>query len=94
MIGAVALVALMLPALSGFFAGSKVVALRSEQTRLINERTALDLQEAKILSPQHLQELADKQSFVDPDPQRIVYLESKPDGAVAKRLVASKELVR
>ena len=93
--GAVALVAVMLPALYSAFAGYKLEELRAEKTTLMHERVLLDLQEAKFLNPQHLQELANKQSFVDPDPRKIVYLEGKQDGTVAKSLTpASKDVSR
>jgi hypothetical protein len=84
--GAVALVALMLPTLYGSFAGYKVETLRQERARLVNERSALDLAEARILNPQRLQELAKEQSFIDPNPQKIVYLDPSHDGTVAKRI--------
>ena len=90
MTGAIALIALMLPALYGAFSGYKIEALREERTRLVNERTSLELAEARILSPQHLQELAHKQSFIDPDPQRIVYLDARPDTTVARRGAAPR----
>jgi hypothetical protein len=86
MAGAVAIVAVMLPALYSAFAGYKLEELRVERARLTHDHVLLDLQEAKFLNPRHLQELADKQSFVDPDPRKIVYLDYKQDGAVAKRL--------
>lgn len=89
--GSVALVALMLPALYGSFAGYKVEALRQERARLTNERAALDLAEARILNPQRLQELAQKQSFIDPNPQKIVYLDAAHDGAVAKRITVDTQ---
>jgi hypothetical protein len=95
MAGAVAIVAVMLPALYGAFAGSKIEELRTERTHLMQDRVLLELQEAKFLNPQHLQDLAEKQSFVDPDPRRIVYLDSKQDGAVAKSLtMPSKDVSR
>jgi hypothetical protein len=95
MAGAVAIVAVMLPALYGAFAGYKLEELREERTRLTHEHVLLELQEAKFLNPQHLQELADKQNFVDPDPRKIVYLDSKHDGTEAKRLTPpSKDVAR
>ncbi len=95
MTGAVALVAVMLPSLYGAFAGYKIEALREERAHLMQERVMLDLQEAKFLSPQHLQELANKQNFVDPDPQNVIYLDAKQNGAMASRIAPpSKDLTR
>lgn len=90
MSGAVALIALMLPALYGSFAGYKIEALRQEKSRLINERTELELAEAKVLNPTHLQELAKKQSFVDPEPTRIVYLNGSSDGTTVAKGAAPR----
>ncbi len=89
MAGAVAIVAVMLPALYSAFAGYKLEELRAEKANLMHERVLLDLQEAKFLNPQHLQELANKQSFVTPYPRKIVYLDNRQDAAVAKRMTAS-----
>jgi hypothetical protein len=95
MAGAVAIVAVMLPALYGAFAGYKLEELREERAHLTHERVLLELQEAKFLNPRHLQELADKQSFVDPDPSKIVYLDGKSDAVEAQRLTpASKDVSR
>jgi hypothetical protein len=95
MAGAVAIVAVMLPALYSAFAGYKLEELREERARLTHDHVLLELQEAKFLNPRHLQELADKQSFVDPDPRKIVYLDSKPDGVEAKRFtLPSKDVSR
>jgi hypothetical protein len=88
MAGAVAIVAVMLPALYGSFAGYELEKLRQERADLNHERVLLELQEARFLNPRHLQELADKQSFVDPDPRKIVYLDGKADGVEAKRMTA------
>jgi hypothetical protein len=95
LVGAIALVAIMLPTLYGAFAGYRIEALREETSRLTNERVMLDLEEAKFLNPQHLQELAKKQDFLDPDPAKIIYLNDKPDGAVAERVTPpSKDLAQ
>jgi hypothetical protein len=82
---AVMLVALSLPILLGMVEGYRIEALRQEKERLLSDRAVLELGEAKLLSPERLERLALKQSFVDPDPQKIVYL-TKPDGALAKRV--------
>ena len=68
----------MLPALYSAFAGYKIEALRQEKHRLtVGKRQPGAGRKPRSLSPQHLEELAAKQSFVDPDPQKIVYLEGK-----------------
>jgi len=90
---AVVLVSLMLPALYSAFAGYQVERLRQENARLRSDIAVLTLQEEKILSPQHIEELSRKQSFIDPDPARIFYLDGK-HSAVAKRVAAAKEQVQ
>ncbi|MBV8817410.1 MAG: hypothetical protein JO022_03580 [Acidobacteriaceae bacterium] len=82
---AILLVALMLPSLYTAFSGYQLESLRQENARLSSEIATLSLQEEKILSPQHIEELSHKQAYIDPDPANIVYLEGKRD-AVAKRM--------
>src|SRR5438874_1757012 len=82
--GAVLLVALSLPMLLGMFEGYRVETLRQEKQRLLGERAELELKEAKLMSPARLELLAIKQSFVDPDPEKIVYLEKKSGSDVAQ----------
>lgn len=94
MLGALALVAVMLPALSTAVAGYKIESLRQEKGRLLNERAALDLAEARYVSTQHLQELARKQNFIDPDPQNVVYLEARQENTIAKSIDLSKDQAR
>lgn len=63
--------------------GYKLEALRSEEQRLLDERRALDLQEAQLLSPDRLELLAKKQNLVTPGNDQVFHLETRPDGAVA-----------
>jgi len=41
------------------------------------------LQEAKMLSPARMEELARQQQFVDPEPAKVVYLDSKDGSSLA-----------
>jgi hypothetical protein len=77
----VLLMVLLLPSAYNLLAGYQIQNLRAEQQRLTTERSALELQEAKLLSPARLEELARTQSFIDPGPQTVVYLDGK--GSVA-----------
>jgi hypothetical protein len=63
--------------------GYKLEALRSEEQRLLDERRALDLQEAQLLSPERLEKLAKGQNLVTPGNNQVYHLETKPEGAVA-----------
>ena len=63
--------------------GYKLEALRTEEQRLLDERRALDLQEAQLLSPERLEILARKQNLVTPGNDQVFHLETRPDGTVA-----------
>jgi cell division protein FtsL len=76
-LSALLLIGILLPSAYGVLAGYRIQSLKTEQQRLLNERSALDLEEAKLLSPQRLAELAKMQAFTDPGPQSVIYLDSK-----------------
>jgi hypothetical protein len=42
------------------------------------------LKEAELLSPARMEELARDQQFVDPPPQKVVYLDGQGDAQVAQ----------
>lgn len=77
-------VGLLFPNLYGLLAGYQIETLRQEQRRLQNESAALELEQARLLSPARLEELARMQQFIDPAPQRVVYLDAR-EGTLAKR---------
>ncbi len=77
-------IGLLLPGLYGLVAGYRLEALRQEQNRLTLDRATLEYQESKLLDPARLEELAKMQQFVDPEPTKVVYLDSKSDNVVAK----------
>ena len=76
------LIGVLLPSAAGRIAGYQLEALRQEQRRLLAERNALEIDEARLLSPERLDEIAQKLSLVDPAPQKVVYLDGK-NGALA-----------
>jgi len=78
------LIGVLLPSAYSLVAGRQIQALRQETVRLQNERASLELEEAKLLSPARMEELARMQQFVDPAPQTVVYLDGKPDVQVAQ----------
>lgn len=71
------------PKVTATMDGYKLEALRTEEQRLLDERRALDLQEAQLLSPDRLEILAKKQNLVTPGSDQVFHLETRPDGAVA-----------
>ena len=81
---AILLVAVLLPGAYSLLAGYQVQTLRQEARRLANERASLELQEAELLSPARMEELARIQQFVDPPPQKVVYLDGQGDAQVAQ----------
>jgi hypothetical protein len=82
---AVFLTGLLLPSVQSVLAGYRIEALRQEKRLLENQRSVLDLQEAKLLTTDHLQQLADMQKFVDAsNPHETVYLDAAADATMAK----------
>ena len=79
----VLLIGVLLPSAYSLLAGYQIQALRQEAQRLSTEQASLELQEARLLSPARMEELARTQQFVDPAPQKVVYLESKGGGSLA-----------
>jgi hypothetical protein len=74
----------LIPSLAGRLEGYKLEALKGEERRLLDERRTLDLQEAELLSPDRLQQVAEQQNLVAPRAGQVVHLDgNKPDGAFA-----------
>ena len=74
----------LVPSLAGRLEGYKLEALKGEERRLLDERRTLELQEAELLSPDRLQQVAEKQNLVAPQAGQVVHLDgNKPDSAFA-----------
>ena len=73
----VLLVGVLLPSAYGLLAGYQIQSLRREGQRLATEQASLELQEAALVSPQRMEELARIQQFIDPAPNKVVYLEGQ-----------------
>ncbi|MFZ0935590.1 MAG: hypothetical protein ACLQPN_11720 [Bryobacteraceae bacterium] len=74
----------LVPCLAGRLEGYSLEALKGEERRLLDERRTLDLQEAELLSPDRLQQLAERQNLVTPKAGQVVHLDgNKPDSAFA-----------
>jgi hypothetical protein len=80
---AISLIAMLLPSAYGLMAGYQLSSLKKEQHRLVSERAGLELEEARLISAERLQELARIQDFVDPAPDKTVYLTPKNDKSLA-----------
>jgi cell division protein FtsL len=71
------------PKVTTIMDGYKLEALRSEEQRLLDERRALELQEAQLVSPDRLERLAKGHNLVTPAGNQVYHLEARPDGTVA-----------
>jgi cell division protein FtsL len=71
------------PSVTNTLAGYKLESLRAEDRRLQDERRTLELEEAELLSPKRLEQLAQQQNLVTPQSGQVVHLEdrNKPDRA-------------
>ena len=80
---ALLLIGVLLPSAYGLLAGYQIQSLRGEAQRLAGERASLELQEAKLVSPARMEQLARQQQFIDPEPEKVVHLDSKDSSALA-----------
>ncbi|MEQ1947449.1 MAG: hypothetical protein ABL995_09675 [Bryobacteraceae bacterium] len=80
---AVLLICVLLPSAYGLLAGYRIQNLKEEAKRLDMDRAALEMTEAKLVSPERMERLAREQQFTDPDAQKVVYLESRDGSSVA-----------
>jgi hypothetical protein len=74
---AVLLIAVLLPGAYSLLAGYQIQSLHQESSRLAAEEATLELEEAQLLSPARMEELARMQQFIDPPSQKVVYLDSR-----------------
>jgi hypothetical protein len=79
---AAALIGVLLPGAYSLLAGYQLSQLQQEHQRLVTEQARLELDEAKLVSAERLQQLANMQQFVDPAPNTTVYL-PKSDSSLA-----------
>jgi cell division protein FtsL len=85
-IAAMLVIAGLLPSAYNTMAGFNVQSLEQEQTKLKQERAALDLDEAKLLNPARLAQLAKSLKMMEPVPQQLQYLDSKAKDDARNRL--------
>jgi cell division protein FtsL len=77
------LLGVLAPSVANRVAGYQLEALRVEAQNLADERRTLELQEAQLLSPARLQQLAQKQNLATPTPNQVSRLETKGESKVA-----------
>jgi cell division protein FtsL len=83
-VAAMLVIAGLVPAAYNTMAGFTLETLRSQQAKLKQEQSTLDLQEAELLSPTHLEQIAKTLKMVDPSPDAIQYLDGKSKTADAQ----------
>lgn len=84
---AMLVIAGLFPAAYNTMEGYQIQTLRQEQVKLKSQRADLELQEAKLVNPKRLEQLAEKRLFADPAPQKLVYLEGKDSAFAMNRSV-------
>ena len=76
-------VMVLLPSAWGRLAGYTLETLRQDRERLVAERASLIYEEARLLSPQRLEELSRLQQLIDPEPESVHYLDAASEGVLA-----------
>ena len=71
------------PRLANTSLGYKLESLRQEQQRLLDERRTLEVEEARLLSPAQLDQLARRHNLTTPKSQQLIDLDSKAEGSLA-----------
>jgi hypothetical protein len=79
------LTGVLAPSVASTLAGYKLEALRSEERKLLDEKRALELQEAQIVNLNNLEQLAGKHHLYTPENGQVVRLDGNADGAVAMK---------
>lgn len=80
---AVVVIAMLMPKGYEVLAGYQLQALRQEHAQLTADRARLEVQEAALMSPERMAELAKEQQYVDPPSDHVVYLEGTSDTKIA-----------
>jgi cell division protein FtsL len=86
-VAAMIVIAGLVPAAYNTMAGFTLQNLRQEQAGLKQEQATLDLQEAELLSPAHLEQIAKTLRMVEPAPQSVQYLDGKNRNADARNVL-------
>jgi len=71
------------PKLGSLLAGYKIQQLRQEATTLQEEKRSLEVEEATLMSPARLHELAQVQKLNRPGAGQVLHLQPKGEGAFA-----------
>jgi hypothetical protein len=74
-----ALTTVAVPNVLGTLAGYRLESLRQEERKLLDERRSLELEEARLLNPANLEQLAKDHDLGVPAPGQIILLDSMSD---------------
>ena len=89
---AAVLITSLAPSVAGITAGYQIQALKQERQRLLDERRSLEVDEATLLGPERLEQLAKDQQMVSPKPDQVVNLNlNASDGTVAYNVNSKKD---
>jgi cell division protein FtsL len=77
LMAAMLVIAGLVPTAYNTMAGFNLQSLRQEQAKLKQETALLDLEQAKLLSPERLEKLAKSLKMSDPVPQQVQFLDGK-----------------
>jgi cell division protein FtsL len=89
---AVLVIAGLVPIAYNTLAGFTLQTLRQEQQQLKQERTALDVSEANLLSYSRLEKLAAALNMTDPVPEQVQFLEGKSKTEARNNMPSSLDL--
>lgn len=71
------------PKAANTLAGYQLQGLRVRERQLLDQRRALALREAELVTPQNLEQFAKDRNLALPGPGQVVYLEPKGEGTFA-----------
>ena len=71
------LIGVLLPSAYGLLAGYQIQSLRRRRSGWRPSRLRWSCRKRKLVSPARMEELAREQQFIDPPPQKVVYLDSQ-----------------
>jgi hypothetical protein len=68
------LLGVLLPNVYNFLSGHEIQVLMAKQEQILKDRARMDLEEARLLSPERLAKVAHDKNYKDAAPERVVYL--------------------
>ncbi|MBI1788380.1 MAG: hypothetical protein HYR60_12635 [Acidobacteria bacterium] len=88
---AIVLITTLTPSVAGMIAGYQIQSLKQEQQRLVNEGRGLEVEEARMLSTERLQILAEQHRMVSPKAGQVYHLNDASAGTVAANRPSADE---